>query len=350
MEFMKSESKTTINRNEKNSSSSSNQKVDASWLRLIFIALKKEKLPAETIFFEAGIDVEGLKEQEFTHQGKILKLYQVIEKYDALPQLPSLVADVFQSHFIRHTGNILFEAKTIEDLINKIVYVVSKVTHLISADISEDSRFTKLNISSTVSTYSLHPISLITCTCLVVKAINQIFPYSSKAIVNVILSKESKQVTLSDNFFSCPIIYSTNNTYAVVFERTLLNTENIFSSQVLNESRIAFSNKSKSDLNIFSEVQQLILKNISDPELSIFQISQTMNMGVKTLQRLLKRFETSFSEMVLSVKIKLALFHLKENKLSMQQISFELGFLSPSSFSRAFKKWTGKAPSQFQQK
>jgi len=39
---------------------------------------------------------------------------------------------------------------------------------------------------------------------------------------------------------------------------------------------------------------------------------------------------------------------LKENQLTIQQISFALGFTSPSSFSRAFKKWTGESPSQFQ--
>jgi len=73
-----------------------------------------------------------------------------------------------------------------------------------------------------------------------------------------------------------------------------------------------------------------------------------MKMSVKTLQRLLSRFGTNFSELVQLSKIRLATFYLKENQLTNNQISFALGFISPSSFSRAFKKWTGQSPSQFQ--
>jgi len=38
--------------------------------------------------------------------------------------------------------------------------------------------------------------------------------------------------------------------------------------------------------------------------------------------------------------------YILDNSLTLTEISLLLGFSEPSSFSRAFKSWTGKAPSE----
>ena len=72
-----------------------------------------------------------------------------------------------------------------------------------------------------------------------------------------------------------------------------------------------------------------------------------MNVSVKTLQRQLKRFNTDFSTLIKTSKIKHAKILLRDNKLTLTQITYRLGFNSPSSFSRAFKNWTGVSPSDY---
>jgi AraC-like DNA-binding protein len=41
--------------------------------------------------------------------------------------------------------------------------------------------------------------------------------------------------------------------------------------------------------------------------------------------------------------------YIHDNSLTLTEISLLLGFSEPSSFSRAFKSWTGKAPSEARQ-
>jgi len=336
-----------VNKSINNFSKYNNQRVDASWVRIIFIALKKEKLPAEAILKEAGIVVDKLKEQEIVSQKTLHLLYDIIDKYDALNSLPIYITEVFQFHFLRHIGSILSDANTLDDLLSKIVFVISKLSHLIQADISTDAKYAKLNIYSAVTNCKVHPTTLMSALCLIVKVVQKVFPQATNAVVKVIVSEDAP-ITLLKDHFHCPLTVSKNGNNSVLFERNLLNTVNVFSTHSINVSKAISANSSRSDLNLYAEIEQLILKNISEPHFTIIDISQDMKMSVKTLQRLLSRFGTNFSELVQLSKIRLATFYLKENQLTNNQISFALGFISPSSFSRAFKKWTGQSPSQFQ--
>jgi len=341
MEVMKSENKLVSHL------SSTYHRVDASWIRIIFIALKKEALPAEIIFETAGVSVDRLKDQEFVSQKSIHILYSVIEEYNALSHLPIYVTSVFQFHYLRYVGNILPDAISLNDLLAKIAFIVSKISQLIEADISTDAKYAKLGLSSAVPSSELHPISLAIGVCLIVEIVNRIFPDVSNAVVNVIISDDTPVMLLQEHF-KCPVVVSTSGVNAVVFDRKSLNKINIFPSHSIKVSDAIYNNTTISDLNIYSEAEQLIIKNIDKPDFTISDVAEHMNMSAKTLQRVLGRFDTSFSQLAQLNKKRLATFFLKERQLSIQQISFALGFVSPSSFSRAFKKWTGCSPSKFQ--
>ena len=134
----------------------------------------------------------------------------------------------------------------------------------------------------------------------------------------------------------------------MVFNNDLLNTPNIFSTHSKSLEQLVNAGCSKTDLKIFTDIERLIVENIATKDLNIIFIPGKMNVSVKTLQRQLKRFNTNFSSLLKSNKMKYSLNLLRAKKLSLTQISFELGFNSASSFSRAFKKWTGISPSDYQ--
>ena len=48
-----------------------------------------------------------------------------------------------------------------------------------------------------------------------------------------------------------------------------------------------------------------------------------------------------------NIRRDLASRHIQENAHSLTEISFLLGFSDESAFSRAFKRWTGKLPSDY---
>ncbi len=80
---------------------------------------------------------------------------------------------------------------------------------------------------------------------------------------------------------------------------------------------------------------------------SIDSIAADMNVSRRTLQRRLKERDSSFQQLLQQVKANLARRYLEDNSLSVIEIAMLLGYGDPSSFSAAFKSWSGCTPTEY---
>lgn len=76
-------------------------------------------------------------------------------------------------------------------------------------------------------------------------------------------------------------------------------------------------------------------------------IASELAMSERSIQRSLRDESTSYRELVDEVRKELALQHLKNPSTTATDVAFLLGFSEPSAFTRAFRRWTGAAPTQF---
>ena len=81
--------------------------------------------------------------------------------------------------------------------------------------------------------------------------------------------------------------------------------------------------------------------------LSIEAVAENFNVSVRTLQRKLKGEGVSYVQIVEEVRKSLAIHYMQNGTSSVKEISSILGYAEPSAFVRAFKKWTGKTPTDF---
>lgn len=79
-------------------------------------------------------------------------------------------------------------------------------------------------------------------------------------------------------------------------------------------------------------------------------ISSRLCMTSRTLRRKLEAEGTSFRELIDNVRSALANDYLKSSGLSVDEIASALGFNDPTSFRRAFRRWTGKTPTETRHK
>jgi AraC-like DNA-binding protein len=76
-------------------------------------------------------------------------------------------------------------------------------------------------------------------------------------------------------------------------------------------------------------------------------VAKKLAMSQRNLQRYLTDEGTSFNTLLNDVRESLARSYVADGRRSMTEIAFLLGFADTSTFSRAFKRWTGKAPTDF---
>lgn len=78
-------------------------------------------------------------------------------------------------------------------------------------------------------------------------------------------------------------------------------------------------------------------------------VARALHMSVRTLQRKLVASGTTFRDLSDTVRSNLAQGYLADPNVSSAEVAFLLGFSDPSSFTRAFRRWTGVSPRRWRQ-
>jgi AraC-like DNA-binding protein len=99
--------------------------------------------------------------------------------------------------------------------------------------------------------------------------------------------------------------------------------------------------------SVSREVVLRIVERLPDGPPNQQQIADDMNVSNRTLQRKLKDEGTSFMDLLQDTRLQLARKYLRQPSRSVVETAYLLGFSEPSTFSRAFKRWTGVAPAEF---
>ena len=76
-------------------------------------------------------------------------------------------------------------------------------------------------------------------------------------------------------------------------------------------------------------------------------IADTLNITSRTLQRRLSAENTNFRELLNTVKIERAIYYMTKKNQPPKKVAYLVGFKDASSFTKAFKRYTGKTPSDY---
>lgn len=78
--------------------------------------------------------------------------------------------------------------------------------------------------------------------------------------------------------------------------------------------------------------------------------ARALHVSPRTLHRRLREEGTSFRDLKDRVRRELALARLRKPRQSVADLAAELGYSEPSAFFRAFRAWTGMAPTEFRRR
>ena len=99
--------------------------------------------------------------------------------------------------------------------------------------------------------------------------------------------------------------------------------------------------------NDFMDVMsERIVDQLSSGRVTIKKIAADLGTSERTLSRRLAEQGISFEQLIDDIRKDLAMRYLNEGKVQLQELAFLLGFSTHASFTSAFKRWTGKTPSE----
>lgn len=161
-------------------------------------------------------------------------------------------------------------------------------------------------------------------------------------------SKEGELLGLSsgaDAYIEKPFTFDELNLRITNLLNAKSNIREHYHNMNLFELNEKLSNK---DELFIQTLSQHILDNLQNEDLNIETIAAQMNIGRTQLYNKLKKLvNLSPTEFVNKMKIDIAKHKISETDFTFAEISWQLGFNSPSYFSKTFKRFTGMTPNDF---
>ena len=99
--------------------------------------------------------------------------------------------------------------------------------------------------------------------------------------------------------------------------------------------------------SIVEDVRKALSSMLSTGDVKLKQVAERLEMHPRTLQRRLNDVESSFQDILETLRKDMAKRYLADRSMSLAEVAFLLGYHDQSSFNRAFKEWTGESPLSF---
>jgi len=100
------------------------------------------------------------------------------------------------------------------------------------------------------------------------------------------------------------------------------------------------------DEGLLPKVERTVMDLLPQGQARAKVIAEQLGLSDRTLTRRLSDLGTSFDGILDRLRHQLALKYVTGSDLSLTQVAFLLGYANQSAFTLAFRRWTGKAPSE----
>lgn len=158
-----------------------------------------------------------------------------------------------------------------------------------------------------------------------------------------------------ERIFQCKVLFE-KSTNALIFDSDQLNISVIEPNKKLlllfekNALEIleTFNNNNNNNNSYSNMVAAILFEELRKGNLpSIENVAKELLLSIRSLQLYLQKEDTSYIKLLKETRKDIAKKYLSDISISLDEITYVLGFSETSAFHRAFKSWTGITPAQF---
>jgi AraC-like DNA-binding protein len=147
-------------------------------------------------------------------------------------------------------------------------------------------------------------------------------------------------------FFRCPIQYNSSQN-CILFRKADLERPIMAADEELASLLDSVANRyleKRMSGRTAVRVRDILIASLSNGAVSKADAARQLNMTERTLLRRLKAEGTTFVDVLNGVRQELAFQYLQRPGVTVVDVAYMLGFSDENTFSRAFKRWTGRRP------
>jgi AraC-like DNA-binding protein len=153
------------------------------------------------------------------------------------------------------------------------------------------------------------------------------------------------------SFFGCDIEFGADSDEIVfpafVASLPIVGSDNHLNDLLLRYAEEALAHRPQERASTRSAVEGVLPQLLPHAKASASNVARKLAISTRTLSRKLRDEDVAFAEILEETRAALAKRYLAERDLPVSQIAWLLGYGEVSSFTHAFKRWTGMTPRQF---
>lgn len=321
--------------------------------RLIAQVLSDYSVDAKEVFFQAGINFDEINSSSNRiPMEKMTRLWQLAVEATNNSELGLVAASLFQPAYLKGLGFAWMASENLEEGLRRFATSSKLLNTSIQIGIVERCDELLIQYQAAPINEGMKPAHQ----CAVQLGLGFFMKMFSLAAGREVVPNKvyfnypiSASLKVYEDFFQCSV-QGNSDTVGICFSKTSLNKLlPTYDPELveLNEMAVKKYLNEMDSGETSNKVIEIISELLSVGQLSEEIIADKLHMSKRTLQRKLSLEGQNYSGLLNMVRLKLAKQYLTMTDTSITQLTYQLGYSSPSTFARAFKKQTFLSPAEY---
>lgn len=314
--------------------------------------IESYKIDPEPLFREAGIDPAVLFDQSAR-----IPLAHIEQLVDSAANLSGdenfglKEADYFRPAHLGPLGFAWLASSSLRTAFARLSRYSQVINEQLSVTLSEDFEHFRVDVSTAFDSESADRIRGQAQMSILTKISRIIAGKDFNPSKVLFRHQEPPDTSAYYSCFKCPIEFGCESNslllpMAAVDVRLTGSNDQLAK---LNDHMVVKYLAHNSKKDIVNRVKAAIIDGLSSGGVTETTVADSLHMTSRNMHRKLQKEDTTFKILLTEIRRELAQQYIQDHTLTLTEISFMLGFSEVSSFSRAYKGWTGVPPSEARQ-
>lgn len=332
------------------SSTTTNEpKTILSWAKSIAMALEMEGVNSRTLFEKAGIPYQTTADPSYRVEfRKFNRLFQLAVEATGNPCFGLKAAVYMQPASFHALGYSLFASSTLYDFCQRLIRFFRLLSDNAQHHLYEDKEAFRFVVDVTNPDLCFETQDgWVACIVYICRSIYR--PDFSPLRIEMTRPKPECHGEDFQKFFKAPVTFSAKEIVIHIDKKDMFAPLPAASSELARRNdEVVMEHLARLERNdIVRQVEAKIVELLPTGECSKERIASLLGVSLRNLHNKLEQKGTSYQEILESLRSGLALQYIKQDNMSISEITYLLGFSDTSNFTRAFRRWTGVSPSQY---